>query len=490
MGDALKVQPLASASATVIESDKNQQNINENAWIRLMTVLHWYPKDMPAVEKKLVLKLDLMILIYGCLCFFTKYLDQASLTNAYVTGMKEELNMLGNELNYATIAFWSSYCVSMIPACYYLTRYPVNIVLPLCEIGWGITTFGLAWARNVETVYAMRFFVGLFEACSFTGVIYVIGSWMRKTEIARRVAFFFAAAPLGTMFAGYLQTAAYRGLRGVGGLSGWRWLFIVDAIITIPISFLGFFVFPDVPHRKKPRCLNEEEHKLACDRIAGQTAPSQLKVSRDIFARVFRRWHWYLFVALWSIGNQNNQVSGTPFSLYLKGNSDIYSIMQINTLPTVATAISIITAFVTCTIADRIEKFWPMLLTVTIPVVVSHALLVAWNVGESGRLAAFMISGVEGGLFPLSMSWATVTMANDAEERAVVTASMNAIGQAIVAWSQLLQFPAVEAPRFETGFLSGLITSVVQFGIIGLLIWFSNRRNKSQTKTEADNEQT
>jgi ACS family pantothenate transporter-like MFS transporter len=85
MGDALKVQPLASASATVIESDKNQQNINENAWIRLMTVLHWYPKDMPAVEKKLVLKLDLMILIYGCLCFFTKYLDQASLTNAYVT---------------------------------------------------------------------------------------------------------------------------------------------------------------------------------------------------------------------------------------------------------------------------------------------------------------------------------------------------------------------------------------------------------------------
>jgi ACS family pantothenate transporter-like MFS transporter len=60
-------------------------DVRENLWIRFMTVLHWYPQDMPSIEKKLVLKLDLMILIFGCLMFFTKYLDQASLTNAYVT---------------------------------------------------------------------------------------------------------------------------------------------------------------------------------------------------------------------------------------------------------------------------------------------------------------------------------------------------------------------------------------------------------------------
>ncbi|RBQ82219.1 hypothetical protein VDGD_09819 [Verticillium dahliae] len=461
-----------------------EDETGENAWIRLMTVVHWYPRDMPSKEKKLVLKLDLMILVYGCLCFFTKYLDQASLTNAYVTGMREELGMFANELNYAVITFWSSYCVFMIPACYYLTRYPVNVVLPLCEIGWGTATFGLAWAQNVDTVYAMRFFVGLFEACSFTGVIYVIGSWMRKREIARRVALFYMAAPLGTMFAGYLQTAAYRGLTGVGGLSGWRWLFIVDAIITIPISFLGFFVFPDVPHRSRPRCLSPDEHAFARARLAGQTAPSQLKVSRDIFARVFRRWHWYLFVALWSIGNQNNQIPGSPFSLYLRANNDLYSVTRINTLPTVATAVSIVTAFTACAVADRIARFWPLLLAVSMPTVVAHALLVAWHIGEAGRVAAFTIGGFEGALFPLTMAWATVAMAGDAEERAVVTASMNAIGQAIVAWSQLLQFPAVEAPRFKKGFLGGLITSVVQFGVIFAIMWFAHREDVTKRASE------
>jgi ACS family pantothenate transporter-like MFS transporter len=61
----------------------------------------------------------------------------------------------------------------------------------------------------------------------------------------------------------------------------------------------------------------------------------------------------------------------------LKANEAIYSITRINTLPTMATAISIVTAFVTCSIADRIGRFWPLLLIVSIPTVVSHALLVA-----------------------------------------------------------------------------------------------------------------
>ena len=58
--------------------------VKENAWIKLMTKLRWYPQDMPSEEKSLILKLDLSILIFGCLSFFTKYLDQQSLTNAYV----------------------------------------------------------------------------------------------------------------------------------------------------------------------------------------------------------------------------------------------------------------------------------------------------------------------------------------------------------------------------------------------------------------------
>jgi ACS family pantothenate transporter-like MFS transporter len=54
-------------------------------WINFLTKVGWYPTDMPSAEKLLVLKLDLMILVFGGLSFFTKYLDQAAITNAYVS---------------------------------------------------------------------------------------------------------------------------------------------------------------------------------------------------------------------------------------------------------------------------------------------------------------------------------------------------------------------------------------------------------------------
>jgi ACS family pantothenate transporter-like MFS transporter len=82
----------------------------------------------------------------------------------------------------------------------------------------------------------------------------------------------------------------------------------------------------------------------------------------------------------------------------------------------------------------------------------------------------------------MTMGWATTLMANDAEERAIVTASMNAIGQAITAWSQLLEFPAVQAPNFHKGFVVIACLSGLQFISIGA-VWFLARK---QTRKYAE----
>ncbi|KAJ5510740.1 hypothetical protein LT330_005567 [Penicillium expansum] len=454
---------------------QSNPELQDGLWLRFLTYAKWYPKDMSHPEKKLVLKLDIMILIFGCLSFFTKYLDQQAITNAYVSGMKEDLNLHGNELNYITAVFWASYCTSMIPACYWLTRTRINIALPTLEIGWGLFTFGCAWAQNLNTIYAMRFFIGICESCSFTGVIYVIGSWYKPGEVTRRVALFFVASPLGTMFAGYLQAAAYTNLEGKHGLAGWRWLFIICTIITIPICIVGYFIFPDVPHRSKPRFLTATEHDIANIRLEGLTAPSELKVSRAIFKRVFGRWHWYVFVVHWALMDQNFTPYSTPFSLYLKAKPDIYSVSRVNTLPTIATALSVVAALVAGVTADRLRNFWIPSVVTSIPVLIGVILLVVYNVGETGRLFGFILTGFEGAISPLSMSWATITMAKDAEERAIVTASMNAIGQAFAAWTQIFQYPAISAPNFRAGFISTLVTTIAQFLSVGLIAFLVNR---------------
>lgn len=77
------------------------------------------------------------------------------------------------------------------------------------------------------------------------------------------------------------------------------------------------------------------------------------------------------------------------------------------------------------------------------------------------------------------MGWATVVMANDSEERAVVTASMNAIGHAIAAGTQIVQYPASGAPNFRGGFSSALATTIAQLASITLILILSSRDGKS-----------
>lgn len=81
------------------------------------------------------------------------------------------------------------------------------------------------------------------------------------------------------------------------------------------------------------------------------------------------------------------------------------------------------------------------------------------------------------------MGWASVVMAGDAEERAVVTASMNAIGQAITAGTQVVQFPASRAPNFRGGFISVLVTTVGQLGTILAILFLSYRDYRRQGQT-------
>ena len=54
---------------------------------------------------------------------------------------------------------------------------------------------------------------------------------------------------------------------GLRGLSGWRWLFIIDGVITLPVAAYGFLFFPDTPKDTKAPYLSEDEKALALSRV-------------------------------------------------------------------------------------------------------------------------------------------------------------------------------------------------------------------------------
>lgn len=105
---------------------------------------------------------------------------------------------------------------------------------------------------------------------------------------------FWLAGTLGQMFSGFLQAAAYSNLSGVGGLAGWRWLFIIDAIITLPIAIAGFFFYPPAPLQdKKAWWLGEDEFALAQTRLKKIGRAGRSKWTWAKIRGLLLSWHTY-----------------------------------------------------------------------------------------------------------------------------------------------------------------------------------------------------
>ena len=117
---------------------------------------------------------------------------------------------------------------------------------------------------------------GLAESSFYPGMQYVIGSWYRKDELAKRSCIFHVSSAIATMCSGYLMAAVYH-LGGSGGFAGWQWsvtlkyshavrstlrevsrLFLVDGIISLPIALAGFLFIPDVPETSRAFYLDSD----------------------------------------------------------------------------------------------------------------------------------------------------------------------------------------------------------------------------------------
>jgi ACS family pantothenate transporter-like MFS transporter len=75
----------------------------------------WDTFDKSPEERRFLFKLDAVILSLASLGYFIKYLDQVNINSAFVSGMKEDLGLYGNELNYITTAWTVGYVLGEIP---------------------------------------------------------------------------------------------------------------------------------------------------------------------------------------------------------------------------------------------------------------------------------------------------------------------------------------------------------------------------------------
>ncbi|KAH6659431.1 major facilitator superfamily transporter [Truncatella angustata] len=433
-------------------------------------------------ERRFIRKLDIYLITMLSFGYFIKNLDQTNISNAFVSGMKEDLAMNGNQINLIDTAWTVGYVVGQIPSQIVLTKVRPSIWVPSCELLWTVLTFSLAAAKTSNHVIVIRFFVGLAESIFYPAAHTILGSWYKPSELGKRACIFHASSAAASMFSGYLQAGVYKGLNGVNGLPGWKWLFIMDGIVSLPICIAGYFLLPDLPENTRAFYLNENDRDMARKRMASVGRAPRAKLGRSAFKRIFGRWHIYLLSILYIIFiNLGPSSSVNPMSLWLKATG--HSVTQINIIPTAASAIQLVLTVSFAIISDAIQHRARIMSISTFLGGFAALVLAIWYVPDGLKWFAFLLQKASVPYGPLSMSWANEICGADAEERAVVIGVMNSLGYAFNAWVPLFTYPQVDSPTFRKGF----IFTTVAFGAQALItatVAFMYKRDQRRNKIE------
>lgn len=123
----------------------------------------------------------------------------------------------------------------------------------------------------------------------------------------------------------------------------------------------------------------------------------------------------------------------STMALWLKAEKT-YSVPQINNLPTVYSAVSIVFMLVSGTYNDWRGSQIDSVIAICLTQIVSESILMAWTVPKGAKFFAYYVAGTIQSLFPIIVSWTNMVCSSDAEERAIVIGSLNAIGLAQGTW--------------------------------------------------------
>lgn len=102
--------------------------------------LGWYIPYFRNEENVLRAKLDCLLLLWMFIAGIMKEMDQSATTQAYVSGMKEDLSLYGNELNWFQTYYSIAYAIFIVPSQMLQTKIRPSLWLPFAEIVWGILT--------------------------------------------------------------------------------------------------------------------------------------------------------------------------------------------------------------------------------------------------------------------------------------------------------------------------------------------------------------
>ncbi|CAK7202151.1 hypothetical protein SEUCBS139899_004871 [Sporothrix eucalyptigena] len=448
----------------------------------------------PAHKAKVLRKVDLRLIPMMMLLYLMAYLDKTNIGNAQIEGMTEDLHLFGIRYNVVSSVFFITFVLCEIPS---------NMILhKIARPSWYMAAIVFLWGtimtlsglvKSYGAFIAIRLLLGVFEGGFLPGAILIISKWYLPNETQIRIAFLYTSAATGGAVSGLLAYGIVN-LDGVGGLEGWRWIFILEGLATVVVAVGCIFFLCDSPALSTRWLEPDEIRYLELRQVARRvSAPTEFRDDGNhfglaIFKDIFCDYKIYLLIfANWSNAVPNYALKFTMPAIIQAMGFKATSAQLLTIPPYMLGAVS------SCAFAIFADKFswrYPFIVVPQVLVVVAFGMLFGLSSNIKDNLAAcyFALCLSTFSMYPILPgvnAWNVANTPNPAK-RSVnigVLIAVGNIGGLIGSYIYL----AEQKPRYPVGYGTSLgfaAAGIAASTLLELLLKLGNKKKASMTEDE------
>jgi len=198
------------------------------------------------LEKAVLRKVTWRLIPFLFVLYIFNYLDRTNVGVAGLT-MKDDLRFSDQAWGLGLGIFFLGYFFFEVPSNLILHRIGARVWITRIMLTWGVISSSMMFVRTPTGFYGMRFLLGVAEAGFFPGMILYLTYWFPAAQRAKAVSRFMTSIPLAGVLGGLISGAVLKNLSGVGGLTGWQWVFLVEGLPSVLLGFVTLFYLTDRP---------------------------------------------------------------------------------------------------------------------------------------------------------------------------------------------------------------------------------------------------
>ena len=202
--------------------------------------------DDAALERSAVRRIGLRIVPFLMVCYFVAFVDRVNLGFAG-HDLSRDLHLSDSVFGFGAGLFFLAYFIFEVPSNLLMVRVGARRWIARIMVSWGLVAGAMALMTGVWSFYTLRVLLGIAEAGFFPGVILYLTYWFPREHRAKVVGWFMLAIPVSTFLGSPVSGLILDGMAGLGGLHGWQWLFLIEALPAVLLGLVVLVWLPDRP---------------------------------------------------------------------------------------------------------------------------------------------------------------------------------------------------------------------------------------------------